>query len=109
MKCLILLLIGIFEECINVLYYKAGQKNYKYLLSILTIFRGLMWYYVLRIIFIDSVDSFKYFIFYVIGNVIGDWVSLSLEPYIDKFVIHIRRVGRKKKRWFLKRKAQRKR
>lgn len=109
MKWVFLLIIGVLEETVNILYYKAGQKNHKYLLSILTLFRGLMWYYVLKSIFLDIEHSFLYVLCYIIGNVIGDWISLYFEPKIDKFVLKLKsRKGRKKKRWFLQRKVQRK-
>lgn len=110
MKYLIFTLIGAIEETINLLYYKAGQKNHKILLSVLTVCRGYLWYYVLKSIFFHLENSFYIVTFYIVGNVIGDWISLALEPKIDKFIVKLKsRKGRKKKRWFLKKKAQVKR
>ena len=110
MKYLIFTLIGAIEETINIIYYKAGQKNHRILLSCLTVCRGYLWYYVLRSIFFHLESSFTIVTFYIVGNVFGDWISLALEQKIDKFIIKLKsRKGRKKKRWFLKKKAQMKR
>lgn len=93
--------VGIGEETLNQIYYKAGQKRYKYLLAIGVICRGYIWYYILRSVFANLEDSFILASIYIFGNVIGGWISLWLETPIDKFVIKIRHKGRRKRRWYL--------
>lgn len=98
------------EESINLLYFKAGQKNHKFLLSGLTILRGYIWYYVLKSIFGQLDHSFAIITCYIIGNVIGDWISLTIEPKLDKYILKLKsRKGRKKKFWLFKQKINRKR
>jgi len=91
-------LVGLFEETINQLYYKCGMKRYKYLLTLMIILRGYIWYYVLRSVFGDWKGSFILANIYIMGNVLGGWLSMWLETPIDKFVIKIRHKGRRRKR-----------
>jgi RsiW-degrading membrane proteinase PrsW (M82 family) len=93
--------IGIIEETLNQIYYKAGQKRYKYLLAIGIVCRGYIWYYILRSVFTNLEESFVLASIYIFGNVLGGWLSMFLETPIDKFVIKIRHKGRRKKRWYL--------
>jgi hypothetical protein len=94
-------LVAIFEETINQLYYKAGAKRYKYLLSLAIICRGYVWYYVLRSIFTNLDESLGLASIYIFGNVLGGLLSLRLETPIDRFIIKLKRRGRPRKRWYL--------
>lgn len=110
MKIILFTIIGIAEEFFNVLYFKAGQKNHKFLLSFLTVTRGYLWYYLLKSIFSTLEHSLGIVSFYIVGNVIGDWICLAVEPKIDKYILKLKsRKGRKKKFWLFKQKINRKR
>lgn len=100
----ILFFVGIGEEFINILYYKVGQKNYKYACGFFQMIRVFIWYYVLRTI-VENLSVWYLVFFYALGGSIGDYLSLTFEPYLEKKIIWIRKLlkkkGRYKKRWFL--------
>jgi hypothetical protein len=38
---------------------------------------------------------------YAIGSAIGDYISLALEPFVDRVIFKLKRRGRKKRRLYL--------
>jgi hypothetical protein len=38
---------------------------------------------------------------YAFGSGLGDYVSLAIEPLVDKYILHFKRKRNKKRRWYL--------
>lgn len=100
-----LFIVGILEELTAILYYKACEKEYKYACGIFQIIRVFIWYFVLRII-VENIDNIWLILFYAIGGAYGDWVSLTIEPLLEKKFLWIHRLfkkkkGRKKRGWWI--------
>jgi uncharacterized protein YebE (UPF0316 family) len=104
-QLIILVFIGIIEELVAILYYKSCEKGFKYACGLFQILRVFIWYYVLRIV-VENIDNLWLILFYSCGGAIGDYISLSIEPHIEKRFLWIhklfkRKKGRKKKEKFL--------
>lgn len=104
---LLLFLAGFLEEFISIFYYKLIQKHYKIWASIVSFLRTLIWGFVVYGIvgsFLDSPSISLEFLLrlvtYACGGAIGDYISLTIEPIIEKWVFKLQRKGRKKKWWF---------
>lgn len=95
-----LLFAGFFEELISVFYYKLIQKHYKILCAIVSMLRTFLWAFVLINILENMNQAVWKVIVYAIGGAIGDYVSLSIEPYVEKTILKLPRRGRKKKWWY---------
>jgi uncharacterized protein YebE (UPF0316 family) len=104
-QALILSSIGIFEEFINLLYYSMVYRQFKYACGIFSMIRVFIWYYVLRTI-ISDIDNLYLIFFYAGGGAIGDWLSLTVEPHLERKIVWLHKIlkkrkGRKKKGWFI--------
>jgi len=101
MLYLILFITGICEEFINIAYYRLAYKNLKFLCGLVSMIRVYIWAFVIQTIFKDLQTTFYIISSYAIGGAIGDYLSLSCEPFIDKVIFKFQRKGRKKKRLYL--------
>lgn len=104
LQIIILMAVGIVEEFINLLYYSMCYKQYKYATGIFSIIRVFIWYYVLRTI-VTNIDNLWLILFYALGGSCGDYLSLTFEPYLEKKILWLHKLfkkkkGRKKKGWF---------
>lgn len=98
---IILFIIGIFEECINMAYYRLAHKGYKVACAMVSMVRIFLWAYVIQTIFKDLNNTFWIIMAYAVGSAIGDWISLASEIFIDRVIFKFKRRGRKKKRLYL--------
>lgn len=92
--------VGLIEEFVAILYYKVAQKNYKFFCALLSMVRAFLWAYVISAIFNHLSSSLAIITIYAIGGAIGDYISLTIEPFLEKKLLKLQRKGRKKKRWF---------
>jgi uncharacterized protein YebE (UPF0316 family) len=112
-QILILFAIGVLEELIAILYYKACEKEFKYATGIFQILRVFIWYFVLRTI-IENIDNLWLILSYAGGGAWGDYISLTIQPHLEKKILYIHKLfkkkkGRKKKfGWILSREKTRK-
>lgn len=102
----ILFFVGIIEEFINILYYKLGQKNYKYFCGFVQMFRVYIWAFVITSIFKNLSNSVGIITLYALGGALGDYLSLTVEPFLEKKILFIHKLfkkkkGRRKKSWWL--------
>jgi len=98
---ILLFLIGIIEEIVNISYYRLAHKSYKLACAIVSMFRIYLWAFVVQTIFTDLSNTLPIITAYAIGSAIGDYVSLIMEPYIDKIIFKVQRKGRRKRRLYL--------
>jgi uncharacterized protein YebE (UPF0316 family) len=98
---IILFIIGICEECINMAYYRLAHKGYKVACALVSMVRIFLWAFVIQTIFKDLNNTFWIIMVYAIGSAIGDYISLALEPFVDRVIFKFKRRGRKKKRLYL--------
>ena len=98
---IILFVIGFVEECAMMAYYRLAAKGYKTACAIVNMGHIFLWAFVIQMIFKDLNNTFWIIFSYALGSGIGDWVSLALEPFIDKVIFKFKRQGRKKRRWYL--------
>jgi len=98
---LLLFIAGYSEEFCSIIYYKLVQKHYKFLCSIVSIIRTFIWAFVVSNLVTHLNNFVPYIAVYAIGGAIGDYTSLTVEPYLDKHIIKIQRKGRKNKWWFI--------
>jgi MFS family permease len=98
---LILFLIGNIEEIISISYYRLAHKGYKIACAIVSMIRIYIWAFIIQTIFKDLNNTFWIITSYAIGSALGDYISLTLEPFVDKVIFKFKRRGRKKKRLYL--------
>lgn len=95
-----LFLVGMLEESLSIFYYKLVQKHYKVLCAIVSFIRTCVWAYVISGI-IGNMDKVFYIVgIYALGGAIGDYVSLTYEPLVEKAILKLPRKGRKRKWWW---------
>lgn len=94
-------ILGVIEQACAILYYKFAQKNFDGLCAFIDLIRGAIWLFIVASLIENVTKNIPYGIAYILGGSVGDYISLKLEPYIEKFVLKIKNRGRKKKRWFL--------
>jgi uncharacterized protein YebE (UPF0316 family) len=82
-------------------YYRLAHKGYKVACAMVSMARIFLWAYVIQTIFKDLNNTFWIILAYAIGSAIGDYISLALEPFIDRVIFKFKRKGRKKKRLYL--------
>lgn len=96
-----LFLVGVAEETLSVFYYKLIQKHYKVLCAIVSFVRTCVWAYVISGI-VSNMDKVFYIVaLYALGGAVGDYISLTIEPLIEKSFLKLQRKGRKKKWWWV--------
>lgn len=93
--------LGICENIAAIFYYKTAAKNYDFVCSIIDLVRGIIWLFVISVLIDNIQKNIPLGISYIIGCSVGDYISLKLEPRIERFILKIKRRGRRKKRWFL--------
>jgi hypothetical protein len=54
---------------------------------------------------VENLSNLWLIIFYAGGGAVGDWLSLSFEPYLEKKILWLHKIlkkkkGRRKKNWF---------
>ncbi len=101
LSCLLYGLLGIIENVCAILYYKTAQKNYDGICAILDLIRGIIWLFVLSALIDNLQKNIPLGIAYIIGCSIGDYISLKLEPKIEKLILKVKNKGRRKKRFYL--------
>lgn len=99
---LILFIVGFCEEAIALLFYKTGQKNFDGICAILCFIRCLLWVFVITTLMKHTENNIGIAFAYVFGCAIGCYVSLKIEPLLEKYFVVLKKNGRKFKRWFLK-------
>jgi MFS family permease len=97
----ILFLVGNLEEMISITYYRLAHKGYKTACALVSMVRIYLWAFVIQTIFKDLNSTFWIITSYAIGSAVGDWLSLALEPFVDRVIFKFKRRGRKKKRLYL--------
>lgn len=98
---IILFFVGIIEEMISITYYRLAHKGYKIACAIVSMIRIYLWAFVIQTIFKDLNSTFWIITAYALGSALGDWLSLALEPWVDRVIFKFKRTGRKKKRLYL--------
>ena len=93
--------LGIIENLAAILYYKTAQKNYDLACALLDLVRGIIWLFVISALISDIQQNIPLGIAYIIGCSVGDYISLKLEPKIEKLILKVKHKGRRKKRFFL--------
>jgi hypothetical protein len=104
LQIFLLAFIGCLEEFINLLYYSMCYNKFKYATGFFQMIRVFIWYYVLRTL-VTHLDNLWIVFFYACGGYAGDILSLTVEPYLEKKIIWLHKLfkkkkGRKKKGWF---------
>lgn len=104
LQIIILLCAGFVEELINILYYSMCYAKLKYATGIFQMLRVFIWYYVLKTI-VTHIDNLWLILFYALGGCIGDYCSLTIEPYLEKKILWVHKIfkkkrGRRKKAWY---------
>jgi len=97
----LLFLIGILEEIIAISYYRLAAKGYKVACGLVSMVRVFLWAFVIQTIFQDLNNTFWIIFWYAIGSGCGDYISLALEPLVDKSILHFKRKTTKRRRWYL--------
>jgi uncharacterized protein YebE (UPF0316 family) len=100
-------ILGIIENVAAILYYKTAQKNYDLACALLDLVRGMIWLFVISALIDNLSANIPLGIAYIIGCSVGDYISLKLEPKIEKLILKIRHKGRRKKRFFLQNEKKR--
>lgn len=101
MNYLFYALLGVIENFCAILYYKTAQKNYDLICAGLDLIRGIIWLFVVSTLIDNLQKNIPLGIAYIIGCSIGDYISLKLEPKIEKYILKIKHRGRRKKRFYL--------
>lgn len=104
---LMLFLASFLEESISIFYYKLVQRHRIVLCSLVSFVRTLIWGFVIFNI-IDVMlhntnlgEFIRRITAYALGASFGDYISLSVEPFLDKHILKIQRKGRKNRWWFI--------
>jgi|APFre7841882654_1041346.scaffolds.fasta_scaffold200673_2 uncharacterized protein YebE (UPF0316 family) len=97
----ILFVIGFLEEMISISYYRLAHKGYKVACALVSMVRIFLWAFVIQTIFKDLNNTFWIIMAYAFGSGLGDYVSLAVEPLVDKYILHFKRKRNKKRRWYL--------
>jgi hypothetical protein len=98
---IILFFIGLAEEIISISYYRLAHKGYKTACAAVSMIRIFLWAFVIQTIFKGINNTFWIIFFYACGSGLGDYISLALEPLVDKYILHFKRKHNKKRRWYL--------
>ena len=98
---IIYFLLGVAENIFAIMYYKTAQKGYDFACALIDLVRGIIWLFVISALIANLQANIPLGIAYIIGCSVGDYVSLKLEPKIEKLILKIRHKGRRKKRFFL--------
>jgi len=93
--------LGIIENCAAMGYYKTAAKNYDLVCAFIDLIRGIIWLFVISALIDNLQQNIPLGIAYIIGCSIGDYISLKLEPKIEKLILKVHHKGRRKKRFFL--------
>lgn len=101
MMYIIYFCLGVLEQAISIFYYKTAQKSYDGICAFFDLIRGAIWLFVVSSLIENIHSNLPYGIAYIIGGSIGDYISLKMEPYFEKYILKIKRQGRRKKRWYL--------
>lgn len=97
---LLLFLAGMCEEFVSIIYYKLVQKHYKVLCALVSMIRTFVWAFVISSIISKMEKVVPMIGIYALGGAIGDYISLTIEPWIEKNILKLKRKGRKKKWWW---------
>ena len=101
MNILVYFFLGFIEASIAMFFYKFGQKNFDALCALTDWFRGLIWLIIICTL-IENVHTNKPLGFaYITGASFGTYFGLKIEIVLEKFILKIRRRGRRKTRWYL--------
>jgi uncharacterized protein YebE (UPF0316 family) len=98
---LIYFILGVIENVAAILYYKTAAKNYDGACAWIDLVRGVIWLFVISTLIDNLHQNIPLGIAYIIGCSVGDYVSLKLEPKIEKLILKAKHKGRRKKRFFL--------
>lgn len=94
-------LLGVIENICAILYYKTAQKNFDGACALIDLIRGAIWLFVISALISNIKENIPLGIAYIIGCSVGDYISLKLEPKIEKLILKVKHKGRRKKRFFL--------
>ena len=94
-------ILGIIENVAAILYYKTAAKNYDLACALIDLVRGIIWLFVISALIDNLQANIPLGIAYIIGCSVGDYISLKLEPKIEKLILKVKHKGRRKKRFFL--------
>lgn len=98
---IIYFILGVIEQFFSILYYKTAQKNWDGICAFIDVVRGAIWLFVVASLIENVTQNIPFGIAYVCGGGLGDYISLKLETKIEKYILKIKRSGRRKKRWYL--------
>ena len=98
---IIYFILGVAENVFAIMYYKTAQKGYDFACAVIDLFRGIIWLFVISALIDNLKANIPLGIAYIIGCSVGDYISLKLEPKIEKIILKARHKGRRKKRFFL--------
>jgi hypothetical protein len=102
LQYILLFIVGAIEELTAMTYYLMGRQNHKFLCSMLAGMRILIWVFVTYSIFQNIKNIYPIFIPYMMGAMTGNFISLSFESLLLKYVLKMKKKrGRKQKRWYL--------
>jgi len=94
-------ILGICENVAAIFYYKTAQKSYDLACAVIDLIRGIIWLFVISALIANIQQNIPLGIAYIIGCSVGDYISLKLEPKIEKLILKAKHKGRRKKRFFL--------
>ena len=94
-------LLGVIENICAILYYKTAQKNFDGACALIDLIRGAIWLFVISALITNIKENIPLGVAYIIGCSVGDYISLKLEPKIEKLILKVKHKGRRKKRFFL--------
>jgi uncharacterized protein YebE (UPF0316 family) len=94
-------ILGVTENICAILYYKTAQKSYDFACAVIDLIRGAIWLFVISALIANIQQNIPLGIAYIIGCSVGDYISLKLEPKIEKLILKVKHKGRRKKRFFL--------
>jgi hypothetical protein len=100
-KYILYLILGACEQFLSILYYKTASKNYDLACSFIDLLRGIIWLFVISTLIENVQKNIPLGVAYIIGCSCGDYISLKLEPFIEKIILKIKHRGRRKKRFYL--------
>lgn len=94
-------ILGVIENICAILYYKTAQKNFDGACALIDLVRGGIWLFVISALIDNLKANIPLGVAYIIGCSVGDYISLKLEPKIEKLILKVKHKGRRKKRFFL--------
>lgn len=101
MSYLLYFILGVVENVLAILYYKTAAKNFDGICATIDLGRGIIWLFVISTLIDNLHQNIPLGIAYIIGCSVGDYISLKMEPKIEKIILKLKHRGRRKKRFYL--------